>query len=482
MSVEGKILPNAVDMEEAVLGAMMLDRNAIHQVIELLKPDTFYHDAHQLIYQAIKNLVDRTQPVDILTVTAELRQMGTLDSVGGAYYITRLTNRVSSAAHIEYHAHAVVQKYLQRELIRVSGEILKNAFEETADVFELLDDAEQKLFSIKDSNIKKTYVDIRTAFKNTVKTLEQIKENEAGLTGIPSGIMSLDRITGGWQKTDLIIIAARPSQGKTALALTFALNMSVRFDMGVGIFSLEMSTHQLVCRLISQQSNIPIEVVKQNKMGESHWQRINKHCVKLTDSNIFIDDTPAITVFDLRAKARRLVHNHDVKMIVVDYLQLMRGDKSIKNREQEISYISRNLKGLAKDLDIPVIALAQLSREVEKAPNKRPLLSHLRESGAIEQDADIVGFIYRPDYYGIKEVEINGQDMSSEGVAEIIIAKNRNGSTDSAYTRFTDYLGKFTDLNDSPEEQEAYNPQISMESKTYHPDQFHESPKDDLPF
>lgn len=400
--------------------------------------------------------------------------MGVLDNVGGSYYITKLTNRVSSAAHIEYHSHIIIQKHLQRELISACTEILREAFIEATDVFDLMDKAEQKLFRLKDGNIKKTYVDIATAFKNTVKTLEQITDNEAGLTGVPSGISSLDRITGGWQKTDLIIIAARPSQGKTALALTLAMNMSVDFSMGVGIFSLEMSTHQLVCRLISQQSNIPIEVVKQNKMGEGHWHRINKHCVKLVNSNIYIDDTQGLSVFDLRAKARRLVLNHDVKMIVVDYLQLMRGDKSIKNREQEISYISRNLKGIAKDLDIPVIALAQLSREVEKTPTKKPLLSHLRESGSIEQDADIVSFIYRPETYGIKEVEIRGQDMNSEGIAEIIIAKNRNGSTDSAYARFTDYLGKFTDLND-PVEKEIYRPEIN-------PDKYHTPETDDTPF
>lgn len=470
--------PQAVDMEEAVLGAMMLDRNAIHQVIELLKPDTFYHEAHQLIFQAIKNLVDRTQPVDILTVTAELRQMGILDAVGGAYYVTRLTNRVSSAAHIEYHAHVVVQKYLQRELIRVSGEILKNAYEETADVFELLDGAEQRLYNIKDANIKRNYIGISDILNKAIKQIESLKDHQDGLTGVPSGISALDRITAGWQKSDLIIIAARPGMGKTAFVLSVARNAAVEFKTGVAIFSLEMSSVQLVTRLIAAESELSAEKLKRGDLREFEWQQLNSKIRKLSEAPIYIDDTPALSIFDLKAKCRRLKSNQNIGLIIVDYLQLMRADDSTAgNREQEISYISRSLKGLAKDLDIPVIALAQLSREVEKTPDKRPLLSHLRESGSIEQDADLVGFIYRPEYYGITQ-DAEGNDLT--GIAEIIIAKHRNGATDTARVRFINQFAKFLDVDYGGFSMEDYDPgvtTVTMESRMNM-----DQPEDDTPF
>lgn len=461
----GKLPPQAVSEEEAVLGAMMLDKNAIVQVIELLRPEAFYFDAHQTIFQAIKNLVTRTEPVDILTVTAELRKMGSLDSVGGAYYITKLTNRVSSAAHIEIHAHLVLQKFLMREMIRVCTIGLGQAFDETTDVFELYNTIDKELLNARVGNVKKSYVALSEAINTTIKKIESIKDREDGLTGVPSGLFKLDQYTGGWQNSDLIIIAARPGMGKTAFVLSVARNAAVDFKTGVAIFSLEMSTVQLTTRLISAESEINSERLRRGDLHDWQWQQLNTRVRKISDAPIYIDDSPALTVFDLKAKCRRLKANQDIGLIIVDYLQLMRGDEgsNIGNREQEISYISRNLKGLAKDLDVPVIALAQLSREVEKTPDKRPLLSHLRESGSIEQDADLVGFLYRPEYYDITQDE-QGNDLT--GKAEIIIAKHRNGSTGTVEIRFISHLAKFTDLEYTPMSFETPHPDSRIEPQT----------------
>lgn len=472
--VAGKVPPQAVDMEEAVLGALMLDKNAIALVIDLLKPETFYHDAHQLIFQAIRNLVDRTSPVDILTVTAELRTMGILDSVGGAYYITRLTNRVSSAAHIEEHSHVIVQKYLMREMIRICTVGLGLGFDETTDVFELFDRVDKELLNARIGNVKKNYIVLSDAINTTIKKIESIKDRKDGLTGVPSGLFKLDQYTGGWQNSDLIIIAARPGMGKTAFVLSVARNAAVDFGTGVAIFSLEMSTVQLTTRLISAESELNSERLRRGDLHDYQWSQLNTRIRKLSDAPIYIDDTPALAVFDLKAKCRRLKANQNVGLIIVDYLQLMRGDEGSRagNREQEISYISQSLKALAKDLDVPVIALSQLSREVEKTPDKRPLLSHLRESGSIEQDADVVGFIYRPEYYDIMQ-DAEGNDLS--GVAEIIIAKHRNGSTGTVETRFISQFAKFTDMDYSGFSTQGYDPGINPDARI-------ESQKEDLPF
>jgi len=447
-----KLPPQAIDLEEAVLGALMLEKNAISVVIEILRTESFYKEANSIIYQAIIDLNTKAQPIDILTVTAELRKGQLLEQVGGAYYITMLTNRVASAANIETHARIVAQKFLQRELIRISGEIQQEAFDENTDAFELLDNAELKLFTISQGNIKKDYRAINDLMREALKQVEELKNKKGGLTGIPSGFTKLDRITSGFQRSDLIIIAARPGMGKTAFALSIARNASIEgteLPRAIGIFSLEMNNTQLVTRMLSAEAEIDSEKMKQGTIADHEWAQLQAKIAKLNDAPIFIDDTPSISVFELRAKCRRLKQQHNVDMIIIDYLQLMRGDDSNNkngNREQEVSYISRSLKALAKELNVPVIALAQLSRQSERRGNTaRPMLSDLRESGSIEQDADIVMFIYRPEYYGLSEWEDGSP--TTQG-AEIVIAKHRNGATGSVRLRFISRLTKFADAPD----------------------------------
>ncbi len=447
----GKLQPQAMDLEEAVLGALMLEKNAITIVSDILRPESFYKDSHITIFQVIKDLFSTAQPIDILTVTSELRKRGQLDLVGGAYYITSLTNRVASAANIEFHARIIAQKFIQRELIRISTEIQRESFEDAADAFELLDSAEKKLFEISQGNIKKDYKQMNSVIKEAIRDIESMKGKEGGLTGVPSGFTKLDRITSGFQKSDLIIIAARPGMGKTALVMSIARNASLLADppRAIAIFSLEMSSKQLVVRMISGEAEITGEKLKRGNLAEHEWQQLNTKIARLNEAPIFIDDTPALSIFELRSKCRRLKEQNKIDMIIIDYLQLMRGDDSNNkngNREQEVSYISRSLKALAKELDVPVIALAQLSRASEKRGTASiPMLSDLRESGSIEQDADMVMFIYRPEYYGITELE---DGSSSHGVAELHIAKNRNGALDRVRLRFVHEFTKFQDLSE----------------------------------
>ncbi|MCU0423093.1 MAG: replicative DNA helicase [Bacteroidia bacterium] len=448
----GKLQPQAVDLEEAVLGALMLEKNAITIVSDILKPESFYKESHQMIFQAIKDLFSSAQPIDILTVTNELRKSGKLDIVGGAYFITSLTNRVASAANIEYHARIIAQKFIQRELIRISTEIQKESYEESADAFELLDSAERKLFEISQGNIKRDYKQMNSIIRDTIRDIEGLKDKQGGLTGIPSGFTKLDRLTSGFQRSDLIILAARPGMGKTAMVLSLARNASLsdpENPRGIAIFSLEMSNKQLVTRMISGEAEISGEKLKRGTLAEHEWQQLNTKVARLSEAPIFIDDTPALSVFELRSKCRRLKEQHGIEMIVIDYLQLMRGDDSGNkngNREQEVSYISRSLKALAKELDVPVIALAQLSRASEKrGVSAIPMLSDLRESGSIEQDADMVMFIYRPEYYGISQFE---DGSSTHGVAELHIAKNRSGALEQVRLRFVHEFTKFKDLDE----------------------------------
>lgn len=440
----GKIPPQATDLEEAVLGAMMLENDKLAEVIEILKPEVFYKDPHQKIYASIIRLYGSNQPVDILTVTEELRNSGELDYVGGAFYITNLTNRVASAANIEFHARIILQKYIQRELIRISSEIIRDAYEDSSDVFDLLDKAETGLFSISESSIGKTYQDMQSIIKDAIREITAAKDHEGALRGVGSGFTELDRITSGWQKSDLIIIASRPGMGKTAFALTMARNAAVDFKKAVAVFSLEMSAVQLVTRLISSETEIPQEKLRKGTMEEYEWKQLNVKIGNLLDAPIFIDDTAALSIFDLRAKSRRLKARHDIQLIIVDYLQLMQGSHETKgNREQEISSISRGLKSLAKELDVPVIALSQLSRAPEKrSAAAKPILSDLRESGSIEQDADMVMFIYRPEYY---KIDVDEQGGSTSGVAEVGIAKNRNGPLKDIALRFISKFAKFAD-------------------------------------
>ncbi len=445
----GKLPPQAVDLEEAVLGALMLEKNALSSVIDILKPETFYSEAHQKIFEAIHNLFQKTSPVDLLTVTAELRQMGALEMVGGAYYITQLTDRVVSAANIEYHARIISQKYIQRELIKVSTEIINNAYEETTDIFDLLDHAEKSLFDIAQNNLRRDTRKVDDIMREAVTSLEILRDRTDSLTGVPSGFTDLDRMTSGWQPSDLVIIAARPAMGKTAFVLSCARNAAVLHDKPVAVFSLEMSSVQLVNRLISGETEIEQEKLRKGNLADHEWTQLHSRIGKLTEAPLLIDDTPALNIFEFRAKCRRLKAQYDIQMVIVDYLQLMHGKNDGKggNREQEIGSISRSLKSVAKELNIPVIALSQLSRAVESrpGPSKRPMLSDLRESGSIEQDADMVLFLYRPEYYGLQEDE---EGQSTAGIGEVIIAKHRNGETGTVKLKFVGKYVKFVDLED----------------------------------
>ncbi len=446
--VYGKIQPQAIPLEEAVLGAIMLDKNALPTVLDILQPDSFYVEGHTLIYKSMLSLFEKTHPIDILTVHEELKLEGTLDQMGGSNYLVELTNKVASAANIEYHARIIAQKHIQRELIRVSTNIITDSFEDTKDVFELLDDAEQNLFNITQQNLNRGFESIGSLALKAQKQLEELSQKTEGLTGIPSGFTEMDRITSGWQASDLIIVAARPGMGKTSFTLSLAKNAAMDYGKGVALFSLEMSNIQLVQRLISMEAEISSRKLRNGQLEAHEWQQLHTAVEKLSTVPIFIDDTPAINSFELRAKCRRLKMQHDIQLVIIDYLQLMTGsidNRKSGTREQEISSISRALKGMAKELGIPVIALSQLSRAVEtRGGEKRPQLSDLRESGAIEQDADIVSFIYRPEYYDITESE----GMSLKGIAEIIIAKHRNGALDTIKLRFIDQFAKFTNLDE----------------------------------
>ena len=459
---QGKLPPQALDLEEAVLGAMLIDKKGVDEVIDLLQPETFYKSAHQYIFESIFNLFQNSQPIDLLTVSADLRKKGKLDVAGGDFYLIQLTQKISSSAHIEYHARIILQKYIQRSLIRISNEIIESSYKESIDVFDLLDEAESKLYDVTQGNIKRSSDTAQNLVMLAKKKIEEIA-NQEGLSGVSTGFQKLDDLTSGWQPSDLIIIAARPGMGKTALTLSMARNIAVTKQIPVAFFSLEMSSVQLITRLISAETGLSSEKLRTGKLADHEWKQLNVKVGDLEKAPLFIDDTPALSIFDLRAKARRLASQHGIKLIVVDYLQLMTAGSSNKagNREQEISTISRNLKSLAKELEIPVIALSQLSRAVEtRGGTKRPQLSDLRESGAIEQDADIVSFIYRPEYYGIEEWD-DEDHTPSAGQAEFIVAKHRNGGLDNIRMKFVGNLGKFEDLEnfDSPFEfQSKMNP------------------------
>jgi len=455
----GKIPPQAIDLEEAVLGALMLEKTATDAVMDIIKPESFYKESHKEIFKAINELFIKNQAIDLLTVTNQLRKSGTLEIAGGAYYITQLTSRVASAANIEFHARIVSQKFIQRELIRISSETLREAFEDTSDVFELLDRAESNLFAIAENNIRKNYDSMAVLIKQAIDDIEKARLREDGVSGVPSGFTALDRVTGGWQNSDLIIVAARPGMGKTAFVLSLTRNIAVDFNRAVAVFSLEMSSVQLVNRLISSETAIPADKLKKGTLEPYEMQMLHSKIGKLAEAPIFIDDTPAINIFELRAKCRRLKAQHNISVIIIDYLQLMTAGTDNKgNREQEISMISRSLKGIAKELNVPILALSQLNRSVEtRGGDKKPMLSDLRESGAIEQDADMVTFIYRPEYYGITEDE-NGQ--STANMAKIIIAKHRNGALEEIPLRFINELAKFEDLS-SKDITDSYSSRMS---------------------
>ena len=459
---QGKIPPQALDLEEAVLGAMLIDKKGVDEVIDILQPDAFYKTAHQYIFNAIYQLFHDSQPIDLLTVSSALRKDGKLEIVGGEFYLVQLSQRVASSAHIEFHARIILQKFIQRSLIRISNEIIETAYKDSTDVFDLLDEAESKLYDVTQGNIKRSSQSAQNLVIEAKTRIEEISKRE-GLSGVSTGFQKLDKLTSGWQPSDLIVIAARPGMGKTALTLSMARDIAVTKEIPVAFFSLEMSSVQLITRLISAETGLSSEKLRTGKLADHEWQQLNVKVTDLEKAPLFIDDTPSLSIFDLRAKARRLASQNGIKLIIVDYLQLMTAGSSSKvgNREQEISTISRNLKALAKELDVPVIALSQLSRAVEtRGGTKRPMLSDLRESGAIEQDADIVSFIYRPEYYNIDEWD-DDEHSPSEGQAELIVAKHRNGGLDNIRLKFISHLGKFEDIEnfDSPFEfQSKMNP------------------------
>ena len=442
-AAEGRVPPQAVDVEMAVLGAMLLDKGAIAKAIEILDDSSFYKPAHQRIFAGMVALFERSEPVDLITLVEELRRRAELDKIGGEYYLTELTTRVTTAANIEYHAHIVLEKALMRQLISSSSEVVGRAYSETEDALDLLDEAEQKIFQISEQRMKKSFISMNTAVHQTMEMLESIHGKHSGVTGVPSGYTELDNYTGGFQNSDLIIVAGRPSQGKTALVLSVARNASILHEVPVAFFSLEMSNQQLVLRLICAEARVDAQSVRTGRLPEDEWRKLSTSIGKLYKAKIFIDDTPALTALEIRAKARRLKAEHNVGLIIVDYLQLMQGPKNSQSREQEISSISRSLKALAKELNTPVIALSQLNRAVEMRGDKRPVLADLRESGAIEQDADVVLFVHRPEMFGINTDENN---EPTEGMAEIIIGKQRNGPTGSARLAFIKQYARFENL------------------------------------
>jgi replicative DNA helicase len=447
----GKRPPEARELEEAVLGALMLEKDAYSIVSDILKPQSFYEHAHELIFTAIQNLAILQRPVDMLTVQEQLKKQGELEEAGGAYYLAQLTGKVVSTAHLEFHARIVAQKYLARELIRFTLEISGKAFDETMDVDDLMQEAEASLFEISQRNMKKDVMQINPIINEAIELLNIAAKRKDGLSGLPSGFSGLDKMTSGWQKSDLVIIAARPAMGKTAFVLSMAKNIAVNYKHPVAVFSLEMSNVQLVNRLIVNVCEIEGEKIRNGQLAEHEWAQLDHKIKDLYDAPLYIDDTPSLSIFEFRTKARRLVREEHVEIIIIDYLQLMNASgSSFGSREQEVSTISRSLKGLAKELSIPIIALSQLNRGVENrtgngADSKRPQLADLRESGAIEQDADMVCFIHRPEYYKILE---DAQGNSLVGMAEIIIAKHRNGSVGDVRLRFKAQFAKFTNPDD----------------------------------
>lgn len=476
----GKPPPQALDLEEAVLGALMLEKNALTAVVEFLRPEHFYTEQHKEIYQAIVDLFKTSEPVDMRTVVAQLRKNGKLELVGGAYYIAELTSKVSSAANIEYHARIIIEMAIKRELIQISSQVQHDAYEDTQDVFDLLDKTEQAIFAISDTNLRKNYDTMKSLMFRAVKELQERKNHKDGLTGVPSGFTRLDRVLSGWQKSDLVIIAARPGMGKTAFVVSALRNAAVDFNFPVAIFSLEMASLQLVNRLISAEAELESEKIKRGNLAEFEWQQLVHKTNRLSAAPIFIDDTPALSILELRAKCRRLKAEHNIQLIVIDYPQLMKGD-TMGNREQEIASISRALKGIAKELDVPVIALSQLSRGVEtRGGDKRPQLSDLRESGSIEQDADIVMFLYRPEYY---KITVDEEGMPTQGMAEVIVAKHRNGSLDTVKLKFVGKYTKFVDF-DGPVAGESSFGSVTRESRlnTFRDEPTPPQNDEDMPF
>lgn len=451
----GRVPPRDLDVEQAVLGALMLEKDAYSVVCDLLKPESFYDPVNSMVYAAIQQLGAAQKPIDMLTVTEQLRLDGNLEKIGGPVVVSELTSRVLSGANVEYHARIVAQKYLARELISFSSDISTKAFDEVHDVDDLLQEAEGRLFEISQRNVKKDVTQINPVIEQAIKQIQAAANRASGLSGLESGFHELDKLTSGWQSSDLIIIAARPAMGKTAFVLSMAKNMAVNYEIPVAIFSLEMSNVQLVNRLISNVCELGGEKIKSGQLSPMEWDQLMSRVKELQDARLYIDDTPSLSILELRTKARRLVREHQVRFIIIDYLQLMNATgMKFGSREQEVSMISRSLKQLAKELDIPIVALSQLNRSVETRgkdgdrDSKRPQLSDLRESGAIEQDADIVCFIHRPESYLRSDTDMEGRNI--RGLAEFIVAKHRSGRVDDVKMRFRKEFARFENWEDGP--------------------------------
>lgn len=453
----GKLPPQALELEQSVIGALMIEKDAFATVADLLRPESFYSDQHRHIFEAIRSLSTKDAPIDVLSVTEELRTMGNLELAGGVVYLSELTQRVASAAHLRYHAQIVAQKATARDLIGLACQIEEKGYDETQDVDELMQEAEAGVFEISQRSQKRDVTHIFPVITEAFDRMHKASQNEGNISGIPSGFTELDKITSGWQKSDLVIIAARPAMGKTAFVLSMAKNIAVDFNIPVAIFSLEMSNVQLVNRLIMNVCEIEGSKIRNGRLTKAEWDKLENNISVLQNAPIYVDDTPGLSVYELRSKARKLVKDKKIQLIIIDYLQLMNANgANFGSREQEVSIISRTLKGLAKELDVPVIALSQLSRAVEKRDSsnsnvdgKKPLLSDLRESGAIEQDADMVCFIHRPEYYKLYD-DGNGKDL--RGLGQIIVAKHRNGATDEIWLRFIGKYTRFQNENDAYDE------------------------------
>ncbi len=444
----GLVPPQAIELEEAILGALMLERDSIIAVQEYLTADAFYKDTHRTIYRAIESLSAELSPIDLYTVTERLKQEGKLKEVGGATFLAELTQRVGSAAHVEYHSKIIAQKYVQRELIRASTEIQKRSYDESVDVTDLIDYAENEIYHVSEGHMQRSVQSSGDILRRTMEAIEEASKSDDAFSGVPSGFVGIDRVTLGWQPSDLVIVAARPSMGKTAFTLSMARNMAIDHNIPVAFFSLEMSATQLMMRLIVAESQLDTKNVKTGRLTPEQWRHLEESIKPFQTAPMFIDDTPALSVFEFRSKARRLKTQHDIQLIVIDYLQLMTGSQDVRgNREQEVAGISRTLKAIAKELNIPIIALSQLNRASElRGGSKKPQLSDLRESGAIEQDADIVAFIHRPEYFGMKVDEDNVP--LPPGLAEFIIAKHRNGATETVRLKFRKEQARFLDYDD----------------------------------
>ncbi|MDE6237210.1 MAG: replicative DNA helicase [Muribaculaceae bacterium] len=452
----GRTQPHDVELEKVVLGALMLEKDAYMNVSDFLTPDAFYEPKHQKIYEAITSLGFNQRPIDMMTVTEQLRQNGTLEDVGGAYYIAELTGGVYSAANIEFHAKIIAQKHLARRLIGFASKVQTEAYDESNDVDDLLQEAEGEIFEISQMHLKREVTQIDPVLNLALEQIQMAANTETGLSGLKTGYNDLDKMTSGWQNSDLIIIAARPAMGKTAFVLSMAKNMAIDLATPVAIFSLEMANVQLIKRIISNVAELNGEQIKSGNLSPEEWDRLNNRLRNVFGAPLYVDETPGLSITELRTKARRLVRERGVKMIMIDYLQLMTASGlKLGSREQEVSMISRSLKGLAKELNIPIIALSQLNRSTETRDDKRPVLSDLRESGAIEQDADIVCFIHRPEYYTKSSTDSENNDI--RGLAELIIAKHRSGAVGDVKLRFVSKYARFENWDEGYNiMQEAY--------------------------